>query len=98
MAWIVRLVNIGADGDAPFVDVMTIDRPDNLVDIANLGLTVADGKRVLAGLQQEIVAAQARNHSVRRPECRSCSGNSHVKDYRNHIVATHFGQVTVRLS
>ena len=35
---------------------MTINRPDDLDDIANLlGLTVADGKRVLAGLQREIV-------------------------------------------
>jgi hypothetical protein len=76
---------------------MTINRPDGLDDIANLGLTVADGKRVLAGLQQEIVAAQARNHSVQRPECRGCSGVCHLKDYRNHAVATHLGQVTVRL-
>src|SRR5208283_3908260 len=97
VAWIVRLVKIGADGEEPFADVMKINRPDNLDDIANLGLTVADGKRVLAGLQQEIVAAQARSHSVRRPECRSCRGVCHVKDYRNHAVATHFGQVTVRL-
>ncbi len=97
MAWIVRLVKIGADGEEPFADVMTINRPDDLDDIANLGLTVADGKQVLADLQQEIVAAQARNHSVRRPVCRSCRGVCHVKDYRNHAVATHLGQVTVRL-
>jgi hypothetical protein len=90
-------VQVGADGEAPFVDVMTINRPDDLDDIANLGLTVADGKRVLAGLQREIVAAQAKSHSVQRPECRSCSGVCHLKDYRNHVVATHLGQVTVRL-
>jgi hypothetical protein len=97
VAWVVRLVQIGADGNEPFADVMTINRPDDLDDIANLGLTVADGKRVLAGLQQEIVAAQARSHSVRRPECRGCSGVCHVKDYRDHAIATHFGQVTVPL-
>jgi hypothetical protein len=39
----VRLVQIGADGNKPFADVMTINRPDDLDDIANLGLTVADG-------------------------------------------------------
>jgi len=97
VVWILRLVQIGADTEAPFVDVMTINRPDDLDDIASLGLSVADGKRVLAGLQQEIVAAQAKSHSVQRPECRSCSGVCHVKDYRNHVVATHLGQVTVRL-
>lgn len=97
MVWIVRLVKIAADGEEPFADVMKIDRPDDLDDIANLGLTVADGKQLLAGLQQEIVAAQARSHSVRRPACRNCRGVCHVKDYRNPAVATHFGQVTVRL-
>ena len=84
MVWILRLVQVGADGKAPFVDVMTINRPDDLDDIANPGLTVADGKRVLAGSQQEIVAAQAKGHSVQQPECRSCSGVCHLKDYRNH--------------
>jgi hypothetical protein len=34
---------IGADGNEPFADVMTINRPDGLDDIANVGLTVADG-------------------------------------------------------
>jgi hypothetical protein len=97
VAWIVRLVEIGADGEDRSADIMKISRPDDLDDIANLGLTVADGKQVLAGLQQEIVAAQARSHSVQRPECRSCSSVCHVKDYRNHAVATHLGQVTVRL-
>ncbi len=33
--------------------------PDDLGDIANLGLTLAEGKLLLAGLQQAIVAAQA---------------------------------------
>jgi len=39
---------------------MEIYRPDNLVDIANLGPTLAKAKRLLARVQQEIVAAQAR--------------------------------------
>ena len=96
MVWILRLGQIWADGEAPFVDVMTINRPDDLDDIASLGLAEADGKRVLAGLQQEIVAAQTKSHSVQRPEYRSCSGFCHVKDYRNHVVSAHLGQVTVR--
>jgi hypothetical protein len=52
---------------------------------------------LLAGLQQEIVAAQARGHAIRRPDCRSCGLACRVKDYRDHLVATLFGQVTVRL-
>ena len=97
MAWIVRLVTTGADGEEQCADVMTINRPDDLGDVANLGLTLADGKLLLAGLQQEVVAAQVRGHAVRRPDCRSCSGVCRVKDYREHAVATLFGRVRVRL-
>src|SRR4051812_40532989 len=74
-----------------------IVRPDDLTDLARLGLTLAEGKRLLAGVQQEIVAAQARVHAVRRPECRRCGTTCRVKDYRQHAIATLFGQVTVRL-
>ena len=94
MAWIVRLVKLAADGETQSVDVMTINRPDDLSEIANLGLTLAEGKLLLRGLQQQIVAAQAKSHALRRPDCRSCGAVCHVKDYRDHAVATLFGQVT----
>jgi hypothetical protein len=76
---------------------MVIERPDDLTDIADLGLTLSEAKRLLATLQQEIVAAQVRTHAVRRPTCSRCGGGCRVKDYQDHLVATLFGQVTVRL-
>jgi hypothetical protein len=97
VAWIVRLVQIGAEGEGQATDVIEIDRPDDLGDIADLGLTLAEAKLLLAGLQQEIVTAQARDHAVWRPACRRCGGVCRVKDYRDHAVATLFGHVTVRL-
>src|SRR4051812_29258660 len=93
----VRLVKIEAVGENQSIDVATITRPDDLAEIAHLGLTLAEGKRLLAALQQQIVAAQARNHAVRRPDCRRCGEICHVKDYRDHAIATLFGQVRVRL-
>ncbi len=92
-----RLVEIRAEGEGPCTDIMEIRRPDDLVDIANLGLTLAETKLLLVGVQREIVAAQARDHAVRRPECPHCDGVCRVKDYRGHVVSTLFGQVTVRL-
>ncbi len=92
-----RLVKIGAEGEGPCADIMEIRRPDDLVDITNLGLTLAEAKLLLAGVQREIVAAQAGGHAVRRPECPRCDGVCRVKDYRDHAVATLFGVVTVRL-
>ena len=60
-----RLVKIGVEGEEPGMDVMEINLPDDLVDIANLGLPLAEAKRLLARVQQEVVAAQARDHAVR---------------------------------
>jgi hypothetical protein len=94
VAWIVRLVSLGAEGEEHSTDVLRIARPG---DLASLGLTLADGKRLLAGVQRELVAAQARAHAVRRPECRSRGVACRVKDYRQHAIATLFGRVTVRL-
>jgi len=92
-----RLMKIGAEGEGPCTDIMEIRRPDDLVDIANVGLTLAEAKLLLAGVQREIVAAQATSHAVRRPECPRCDGVCRVKDYRDHAVSTLFGQVTLRL-
>jgi hypothetical protein len=97
VAWILRLVKIGAAGEERTLDVMAINRPDDLCDIADLGLRLDETKRLLAGLQQEIVAAQVRQHTARRPTCSRCGGSCRVKDYQGHVVATLFGQVRMRL-
>ena len=93
MAWIVRLVSIGAEGEEHSTDVMRIAKPDTLSDLGTLGLSLAESKQLLAGIQREIVAAQARVHAVHRPECRGCGAACRVKDYRHHAIATPFGQV-----
>src|SRR6202021_1280814 len=84
------------EGESRSVDVMEIHRPDHLGNIANLGLALDETKRLLAGLQQEIVTAQVKDHVVRRPTCSRCGGGCRVKDYQDHVVATLFGRVTVR--
>src|SRR4051794_9718156 len=97
MGWVLRLVETGVDGSSRSVDVMAIDCPGDLGDIAALGLTLAQGKQLVALVQQEIVTAQSRDHAVRRPICCSCGAACQVKDYRPHQIATLFGQVTLRL-
>jgi hypothetical protein len=76
---------------------MAIDCLGDLGNIADLGLTLAQGKQLVALVQQEIVTAQSRDHAVRRPKCRSCGATCQVKDYRPHQIATLFGQVVLRL-
>jgi hypothetical protein len=96
VGWIVRLVEAGAEG--PGVEIMEIGKPDDLGDIANLGLTLAEAKQLLAGVQREISSAPAKGHAIRRPVCPCSDGVCQVKDYRDHSVATLFGQVTMRLA
>ena len=62
-----RLAKIGADGEEQWVDVAQIARPGDLGDIANLGLTMAEGKLVLAGLQQEFIAGTSPGARRRLP-------------------------------
>src|ERR1700746_1178674 len=83
LGWILRLVETGIDDQPRSVDVMQISRTENLGDISNLGLTLPEAKQLLARVQQEIVTAQAHKHAVLRPECRSCGGRCHVKDWRS---------------
>jgi hypothetical protein len=63
----------------------------------SLGLTLSEAKLLLANVQREITAAQARDHVVRRPDCPRRDSVCHPKDYRDHAVATLFGQVTIKL-
>jgi hypothetical protein len=82
MGWILRLVETGPDITADGVDLIEIDRPTGLAEIANLGLTLPEAKQVLARMQQALVAAQAHDHAVQRPGCSSCNGICHIKDWR----------------
>jgi hypothetical protein len=97
VAWILRLVKLGAAGEGPALDVVEINRPDDLGEIADLGMRLEETQRLLAGLQQAIVATQVRARAARLPACSRCGGNCRVKDYQEQVVAALFGQVRVRL-
>src|SRR3954464_14026310 len=97
MGWVLRLVETGVEGSGRSVDVMMINRPGDLGDIADLGLTLAQGKQLVALVQQAIVTAQSRDHALRRPDCRTCTTPCQIKDYRPHRIVTVFGQVALRL-
>jgi hypothetical protein len=97
VAWILRLMKPGAEDEGQPSDIMKIIEPDDLGDIGNLGLSPSEVKLSLASIKREAVATQAKHYAVRRPDCPLRGGVCHVKDYRDHAIATLFGQVTVRL-
>ena len=61
------------------------------------GADAARGKAASGLVQQAVVAAQADDHAFLRPDCPSCGGKCHVKDWRLHQIATLFGGATVQL-
>jgi hypothetical protein len=61
MGWVLRLVKTGADGSSRSVDVLAIDCPGDPGAIADLSLTLAQGKQLVALVQQEIDTS--RDHS-----------------------------------
>jgi hypothetical protein len=97
MEWTLRLVGMGIDGQSRSFELMVISRPDGLGDIANLGLTLAEAKQLLAQVQQQLVAEQANTHATFRPDCGSCGGTCQVKDWQPHRIATVFGEVRLKL-
>jgi hypothetical protein len=97
MEWVLRLVGTGVDGQSRSFDVIAISRPGGLGEIANLGLTLAEGKRLLAGVHQAVVGVQADDQARLRPDCRSCGRRCHVKDWKPRRIATLFGEVRVPL-
>jgi hypothetical protein len=103
MEWTLRLVGTEMDGQSRSFDVIEIGRPEGLGDLADLGdrareggLTLAEAKPLLVQVQQEVVAAQGRHHAIFRPDCQSCSGTCHMKDWWRHRIATLFGEVRVK--
>jgi hypothetical protein len=76
---------------------MPISRPDGLGEIANFGLTLTEAKLLLAQVQQQVVALQAHDHAMFRPDCQVCGERYHAKGWRPHRIATLFGEVRVKL-
>jgi hypothetical protein len=98
IGWIVRLVKTDGNVRSLGSDVLEIDRPDDVGDVAQVGLTLAEGRMLLARVQNAVVTEQARAQAERRPLCQACHGPCHVKDYRPRLLATLFGYVTMRLA
>ncbi len=63
--WLVlQLVETDADTRNHRIDVLELDWPRDLRDIANLGLTLPEAKQLLARVQQAVIAVQVRDHAA----------------------------------
>jgi hypothetical protein len=60
-----------------------------------VGLTLAEGKLVLAGLQHHLVQAATEDHCHRRRRCQRCGAPRPIKDRRSRRLLSLFGTVSV---
>lgn len=76
-------------------DVMTMTRRTAALELAEIGLTHAEGKAMLKAVQQEIVKQQIHEYSTFFRICPRCLRMRRRKDTRRRKLDTVFGQVAI---
>ena len=85
---------IGADGTVHAHEIGW-GAPVDEYSPRTIGLSLAEGKLVLAGLQRDLVQAQTEDHCRRRRRCQRCGASRPLKDNRSRRLVTLFGTVNV---
>jgi hypothetical protein len=73
--------------------VATVDRPDK--DLSKLGLTLAEGRSLLAEVQSALVSQQVSSWLSANSHCRRCGSALSHKDSRSIVVRTVFGKMAL---
>jgi hypothetical protein len=95
MKWRVVLELVGADGT---VGIHEVSGGAAVAEYTPrmIGLTLAEGKRLLSAVQHHLVRAQTADHCRRRRRCQRCGAQRPVKDQRSRRLVSLFGMVAVR--
>src|ERR1700686_4282862 len=89
----VEVVCLNADGEEQRRQILTIERRELAME--TLGMNLTEGKALLAGVQDFVVAQQAREELERRRACPNCRRRYTTKDSGSTPVSTVFGRVEV---
>ena len=96
MKWRVMVELIGVDGTVCTHEISRGGSNTAECSAATVGLTLADGKRILAALQHDLVRAQVEEYCRQRRVCSHCRWQRPLKDVRARQLASLFGTVEVR--
>lgn len=89
-----RLADEGSDTGHDVDGVLAvIERRD--CSLADMGLTLAEGRSLLAKVQAELVSKQVEGWLSGQTHCRCCGAALSHKDSRSTVVRTVYGKVTV---
>ena len=89
----VEVVYLNAAGDERRRQVLTIERRELVME--TLGMNLTESKALLAGVQDFVVAQQAREELEQRRACPRCRRRYTTKDSGSTPVSTVFGRVEV---
>jgi hypothetical protein len=84
------------DGDAAEEDdgaLAVVERPDD--SLAELGLTLAEGRSLLAKVQAELISKQVQRWLSGQTHCRRCGTALSHKDSRSTVLRTIYGKINV---
>jgi hypothetical protein len=96
MKWRVMVELTGNDGIVRLHEISAGGTNTIECSAGTAGLTLADGKRTLAGLQDHLVRAQADEYCRQRRGCSHCGSRRPLKDVRGRRLLSLFGTVEVR--
>ena len=95
MKWRVIVELTGIDGIVRSHEVSAGGSNTSECVAGTVGLTLADGKRTLAGLRDHLVRAQADEYCCRPRGCSHCGSQRPLKDVRARRLLSVFGTVEV---
>lgn len=95
MEWTITIEGKNDFGDACRKEVRIDKSWERLLD-GDIGLSIDDGKKIMAVLQSAVVSHEAETYSLFRRVCPDCHTFRPVKDYTTRQIRTVFGTVKVR--
>ena len=96
MQWRVMIELAGTNSSVHLHEVHAGGSASTTCSAATLGLTLAEAKEILAGLQRDLVQAQTGEHCQSRRRCPRCGTQRPLKDRRPRRLRSLFGVVEVR--
>jgi len=96
MKWTIKLVFEAVPGSPVEREVGMIERAEELSP-ASVGLTIAEGKALLAGLQEQVVTAQIQQHVANIKSCPRCGSAFRTKGYYHSTLRSVYGSVAMRI-
>jgi len=96
MKWTIKLVFEVVPGSLVEHEVGTIERREE-ISPATVGLTIAEGKALLASLQKQIVTAQVQQHVASIKSCPECGNAFRTKGYYQSTLRSVYGKVSMRI-